>query len=168
MCRDALAMLKRQLPLLTIPDEPTDYPTAAASGWDWVELLHGYCIQNSIPHPKYTTYIHNNGYRHEVEVSGSSYFSRMKWYPTEWDSCKAAAHTALYIILVFGNDASRSSSGPFALKRADESLLAHVPRIPSHRSHVPINTTLSAMNQQMQSSYGDDLCTAPHSAPKTS
>lgn len=41
VCRDALAMLKRQLPLLTIPDGPTDYPTATTSGWDWVEFLHG-------------------------------------------------------------------------------------------------------------------------------
>lgn len=65
-------------------------------------LSLGYCIQNSIPRPKNTTCIHNNGYRHEVEVSGSSYFSRMKWYPTKWDSCKTAAHMALYIILVFG------------------------------------------------------------------
>lgn len=41
VCREALTMLKHQLPRLIVPNAPFDYLTTAAAGWNWVELLRG-------------------------------------------------------------------------------------------------------------------------------
>ena len=41
VCQDALEVLKRQIPQLCVPSEPSDCPTAMSTDWNWAEILHG-------------------------------------------------------------------------------------------------------------------------------
>ena len=100
--------------------------------------------------------MHENGYRHEVEVSDCSYFGRRKSYATESDSRQACAYTALQEMLVFGDNAF-SNSSPSSLKKTDESLLALVPRVPNFDSRGSICTTRQAVEPVAEGSEGSKV-----------
>lgn len=65
-----------------------------------------------------------DGYRHEVNIQGCTYFGTRNHYEDEWVSTNATAHTALHSLLVFGDVVS----GPSILRKSKESMLARVPR----------------------------------------
>lgn len=82
-----------------------------------------YCTQNKVNLPKYTKYTHENGYRYEVELSGSSYFGALKFYPTDAEARNASAHMGLYSLLVYGTDGANTFPGPPSLRKHNECLL---------------------------------------------
>ncbi|OJJ34351.1 hypothetical protein ASPWEDRAFT_184854 [Aspergillus wentii DTO 134E9] len=127
-CSVALKSLKSQFPEWRVPGVPTE--DVITAGWNWIELLHDYCVQNGLPAPKYTPYDHENGRRYEVELQGASYFGASKYYADEFVSRNASAHMALHALLVFGNGVHHGFPGPFILRRSDENMLRLVPRIP--------------------------------------
>ncbi|EAW10894.1 uncharacterized protein ACLA_065280 [Aspergillus clavatus NRRL 1] len=127
--RKAMARLQRQFPDWTVPEEPRD---GLCYGWDWVEILREYCIQNALPAPEYTKYNHKQGYRHVVEVADTSHFGALKHYTRERDSRNAAAHMALHTLLVSKNEPPSGLCGPVALCQSDQSQLALVPREQIH------------------------------------
>ncbi|KAK2785623.1 hypothetical protein FQN53_007556 [Emmonsiellopsis sp. PD_33] len=64
-----------------------------------------HCDHNKLGHPAYTKYAHNDGgVRCEAEICGTSYFGAAKSYRSETDAANAAAHSALYALLINGND----------------------------------------------------------------
>lgn len=88
-------------------------------------------MQNGLRKPSYRSYTTNEDqHRHEVELERNSFFGFRKGYPNPWESKKAAAHMALHSMVVYGNGVPYSFPGPFSLQRSNESLLAHVPRVP--------------------------------------
>ena len=96
-----------------------------------MRIITDYCVQNSLRKPQYTQYIHEGNYRHEVEVEGGSFFGLQKQYSDALKSKSAAAHTALHVLLVYGNSVLYNFPGPFTMKMSRESLFAHVPKFPS-------------------------------------
>ncbi|BCR91752.1 uncharacterized protein ACHE_70595A [Aspergillus chevalieri] len=128
VCWEALKGLQSQFPGWLVPYEPEG--GSNSPGWNWVELLQDYCVQNGLRNPQYTQYIHEGNYRHEVEVEGGSFFGLQKQCPDALSSKNAAAHMALHVLLVYGNSVL-DFPGPFTMKMSRESLFAHVPKFPS-------------------------------------
>ncbi|KAK2801817.1 hypothetical protein FQN50_007562 [Emmonsiellopsis sp. PD_5] len=92
-CRKALDMLRGGFSGWALPDLP---------GPD-VQMAH--CDHNKLGHPAYTKYVHEDGgVRCEVEVCGTSYFGAAKFYRSETDAANASAHSALYTLLISGED----------------------------------------------------------------
>ncbi|KAL4784507.1 hypothetical protein BJX76DRAFT_327204 [Aspergillus varians] len=138
ICREALKKLKAEFPNWVVPERPKD--SISPSDWDWVETLHEYCVHQGLPDPKYTTYVHHKGYRHEVEVDGGTYFGSLKHYPEELQSKQGAAHVALYDVLVRDDNGRVESEDLRNLKRSNEALLSVIRRESLHTStkpHVP-------------------------------
>ncbi|OJJ48088.1 hypothetical protein ASPZODRAFT_2122905 [Penicilliopsis zonata CBS 506.65] len=116
-CRVALYSLKDDYSSWVVPCDPSDQLAATTIFWDWIGLLKNYCAQNGLSAPVFTRYVHENGYRHEVEVGGASYFSLLKFYHTEKASQNASAHAALYRVLtsVSGSTVSLNTTSPVLL-----------------------------------------------------
>ncbi|KAL1980733.1 hypothetical protein VTN96DRAFT_3578 [Rasamsonia emersonii] len=122
VCREALGCLKQDYAQWTVPDEPSEYLTAPE--WNWVELLEEHCKQGLIPLPNYTRYIHENGYRYEVDLPGISAFGFRKFYRTEKDAVEAAAHRGLYLLLIEDLNDANTFPGPSTL---NQNVLTFVP-----------------------------------------
>ncbi|KAL1998168.1 hypothetical protein VTN02DRAFT_6738 [Thermoascus thermophilus] len=120
VCREALEILKTLYPQWVVPDEPRECLTNAE--WNWIQLLNDFCTQNKVDLPTYTKYTHENGCRYEVELSGSSYFGALKFYPTDAEARNASAHMGLYSLLVYGTDSTDSFPEPSSLRRHNECL----------------------------------------------
>ncbi|KAL4801914.1 hypothetical protein BDV18DRAFT_164425 [Aspergillus unguis] len=131
ICREALKRMMSEYPDWVVPERPKD--AISPPGWDWVGILHDgdHCLQKGLVEPKYTKYIHQKGYRHEVEVDGAAYFGSLKHYAEEAQSKQGAAHVALYDVLVRADDGEHEFEEP----RPNVTLLAAVPRDP--RGSVP-------------------------------
>lgn len=93
-----------------------------------------YCVHQGLPEPKYTKYVHHQGYRHEVEVGGGTYFGSLKYYSQELQSKQGAAHVALYDVLVRDDRDGVETGGLPNLRNSNEALLAVIPRDPRHIS----------------------------------
>ncbi|KAJ9294546.1 hypothetical protein DTO271G3_6814 [Paecilomyces variotii] len=98
VCRDAMETLRMQYPSWAVPDEP--HETETESLWGWTRLLNKYCEHNKMSPPKYTKYVHDKGFRYEVEVGDASYFGLPKYHRTEREATKAAAHMGFYSTVV--------------------------------------------------------------------
>lgn len=61
-----------------------------------------YCEQNKLTRPNYTKYAHDDGFRYEVDVEGTSCFGVNKFYKTATEAIHASAHAALYSLLITG------------------------------------------------------------------
>lgn len=86
-------------------------------------VMIDFCTQNKVNLPTYTKYTHENGCRYEVELSGSSYFGALKFYPTDAEARNASAHLGLFSLLVYGTDSTNSFPGPSSLRKHNECLL---------------------------------------------
>ncbi|RHZ53367.1 uncharacterized protein CDV56_102988 [Aspergillus thermomutatus] len=126
MARKALEKLKSPYSAWKVPPEPMDCPLA--TGWNWIEILKDYCIQNSLPEPTYTMYNHQQGCRHEAQVANFSRFAVLKHYAQEWNSRNSAAQMTLYALLTSEELPPVGISGAVSLRNFDEGLLAVVPR----------------------------------------
>lgn len=69
-----------------------------------------FCDMNTIEKPIYTKYVHDNGYRYEVEVAGVSFFGQKKFYPSVTEAMHACAHVAMYGLIVEYSDDIRTFS----------------------------------------------------------
>ncbi|KAL5339292.1 hypothetical protein BJX70DRAFT_161702 [Aspergillus crustosus] len=134
VCREALKKFKAEYPDWAVPERPKDL--AAPPEMDWVAILEDYCVHQGLPGPRYTKYVHPNGYRHEVEVDGGAYFGSLKHYAEELPSKQGAAHVALYDVLVRDDERRPEPQGLSSLKASGQSMLGLVPRDPS-RNHNP-------------------------------
>ncbi|KAL1963226.1 hypothetical protein VTN77DRAFT_8551 [Rasamsonia byssochlamydoides] len=134
VCREALGHLKDDYAQWIVPDEPNECLTAPE--WKWAELLEDHCKQELIPLPKYTRYTHENGYRYEAELPGTSAFGVRKFYRTEKDAIEAAAHRGLYLLLVNDLNDANTFPGSSMLTQNGEKLLSLVPRaLPSQPTY---------------------------------
>lgn len=131
ICRLALSLLKPRYANWNVPDEPSESLTAPE--WNWSFLTEGeslkmlllitcansvpeYTKQNQMRLPLFMKYLHENGYRFEVTLSGISAFGVRKFYFTEHEAVDAAAHEGLYLLLTAGaieaNCSAESGSSP--------------------------------------------------------
>ncbi|KAI9372029.1 hypothetical protein BJX61DRAFT_534300 [Aspergillus egyptiacus] len=128
LCREALKKLKAEFPNWVVPERPGNSLTNPRR--NWVEILQEYCVHHCLPEPKYTKYVHQKGYRHEVQVDGAMYFGALRHYPDESSSKQGAAQLALYDVAVRDTGEDAGSQGLLSLKSSKEALLSMVPRDP--------------------------------------
>ncbi|KAL3445944.1 hypothetical protein BJX65DRAFT_136408 [Aspergillus insuetus] len=126
VCKEALKKLKVEHPDWIVPERPGG--SLPPVDRDWVKILREYCGQQGLRDPRYTTYEHHQGYRHEVEVGGGMYFGVLRHYPDEHSSRQGAAHLALYDMLVRGEDSYPDLQGLSTVNARKESPSALVPR----------------------------------------
>ncbi|KAL4875496.1 hypothetical protein BJY04DRAFT_223958 [Aspergillus karnatakaensis] len=141
VCREALKKLKAEFPDWPIPERPKH--SIAPPNVNWVAILHDYCEHQGLSQPRYTKYVHHKGYRHEVEVSGGTYFGSLKYYPEELLSTQGAAHVALYDLLVSDADGSPELENLSGLKTSTKHSLSSVPRDSLH-SRNPVESYVPA------------------------
>ncbi|PGG98817.1 hypothetical protein GX51_06613 [Blastomyces parvus] len=99
-CRSALEGLMEKYSGWALPELPG--PKVTLGVWIWTALLQEYCQQNQLGRPTYTEYLHEEGFRYEVEVEGTSCFGANKFYKTATEAIHASAHAALYSLLITG------------------------------------------------------------------
>ncbi|PWY78151.1 hypothetical protein BO94DRAFT_472361, partial [Aspergillus sclerotioniger CBS 115572] len=135
VCRTALKRLQAEYPEWVLPDEEQGGPVT--SGWDWIELLREYCVQNGISGPAYTKFLPERGnvYCHGVKVQHATYTGPMDHYASDYVSRNTSAYKALQTLLIHGSGEVCNFPGPFTLKRHDERLLADVPRLSGFVNH---------------------------------
>ncbi|KAJ0420430.1 hypothetical protein BJY00DRAFT_139697 [Aspergillus carlsbadensis] len=138
VCKEALKKLKVEHPEWIVPERPGG--SLPPVDRDWVRILSEYCAQQGLRDPRYTTYEHHQGYRHEVEVGGGMYFGVLRHYPDEHSSRQGAAHLALYDMLVRGEDSYLELQGLPTMNAPKESPSALVTRDPPRMTfgqHIP-------------------------------
>lgn len=114
-------------------------------------------------------YTRGYNFRHEVELEEGSFFGFQKQYPDDWSSRNAAAHMGLHALLVYGKDVPHSCPGPFTLRRSNESMLAHVPRIPASEDGDTSSLILGCTNRGIKREATDDQVSSDgnHKKPRT-
>ncbi|EED12630.1 conserved hypothetical protein [Talaromyces stipitatus ATCC 10500] len=98
ICRVALSILKARYANWNVPDEPSGNLTAFS--WRWGGLLNAYAKEMKLPCPEHTKYIHQKGYRYQVDVGTVTSFGNRKFYGTEDQAIEAASHEVLYLLLI--------------------------------------------------------------------
>ncbi|KLJ13512.1 hypothetical protein EMPG_11551 [Blastomyces silverae] len=115
-CRSALEGLKEKYSGWALPELPG--PKVTLGVWIWTALLQEYCQQNKLNRPTYTKYAHEEGFRYEVEVGGTSFFGTNKFYKTTTEAIHASAHAALYSLLITGPEIMSMFQGiPQAMRK---------------------------------------------------
>lgn len=90
-----------------------------------------YCVQNGLPLPIYTKFLHgSDGYCFEIETQGATYSGPVRHYADKSDAENSAAHKVLHALLVFGNGDDSATFGPYTLANGHEELLAQIPKRP--------------------------------------
>lgn len=87
-------------------------------------------------------HIPDHGYLYEVEIQNVRRFNSQECSTTEADALAAAAHVALYNLLIQGIGDGHITAGPSQLRQVNQSMLAQVPRPPGQLAPKPSNPPL--------------------------